>query len=202
MSAVATASRLPVARRLFGVTALAFALALAACGGGAPLDTYNLEAARPGHAQALRGQVRVAEPFASLDLDSDRILVRTGSQQMAVLAGAKWPDRLPRVVRARLIQSFQNAGLAGQVGDNPAAPANYVLDLDIRKFELDVARSRVEINVAAKLVSASLDVAAVEQIFTADTAVASTDPATVAAAMDGALSSVMKRVVAFVAPRL
>jgi cholesterol transport system auxiliary component len=122
MRAVGTASHPPVARRLLGLVALA--LALAACGGGAPLDTYDLQAARPGRAHALRAQVRVAEPFASLDLDSDRILVRTRSQQMAVLAGAKWPDRLPRVVRARLIQSFQNAGLAGQVRDNPAAPAN------------------------------------------------------------------------------
>jgi ABC-type uncharacterized transport system auxiliary subunit len=42
----------------------------------------------------------------------------------------------------------------------------------------------------------------VEEIFTADAAVASTNPATVAVAMDGALSSVMKRIVAFVATRL
>jgi phospholipid/cholesterol/gamma-HCH transport system substrate-binding protein len=202
MDGAATACRPLVACRLLGLVALTLALAACGGGGGATLDTYDLQAANPGRAHALRAHVRVDEPFASLDLDSDRILVRTRSQQMAVLAGAKWPDRLPLVVRARLIQSFQNAGLAGQVGDNLAAPANYVLDLDIRKFELDVARSRVEINVAAKLVPTSLDVAAVEQIFTADAAVASTNPAAVAAAMDGALSSVMKRIVAFVATRL
>jgi len=129
------------------------------------------------------------------------IVVRTGSQQVAALAGAKWPDRLPLIVQARLTQSFQNAGLARQVGRDPATAADYVLDLDIRKFELDVARSQVEIDVAAKLVSASGGVAAAE-IFTADAPVPATDPATVAAAMDGALSSVMKRIVAFVATRL
>ena len=200
MSAVGTARRPPAAPRLLGVVAAA--LALAACGGGPQLTTYDLQTVNPGRAHALRGQVRVAEPFASLDLDSDRILVRTRSQQMAVLAGAKWPDRLPLVVRTRLIQSFQNAGLADQVSDNPAAPASYVLDLDIRKFELDVARSRIEINIAAKLIPASLDVAAVEETFSADAAVASTEPATVAAAMSGALSSVMKRIVTFVGTRL
>ncbi len=200
MSAAGTASRPPAARRLLGLVALA--LPLAACGGGAALDTYDLRAASPARAHALRAPVRIAEPFASLDLDSDRILVRTPSRQMAVLAGAKWPDRLPLVVQARLLQSFQNAGLAGQVGDDPSAPSSYVLDLDIRKFELDVARSRVEIEVAAKLVPASLDVAAVDEVFTADAAVASTEPAAVAAAMNGALSSVMKRIVAFVAARL
>jgi cholesterol transport system auxiliary component len=200
MSDAATTSRPPVARRRFGLAALALAAPLAACG-GAPLDTYDLNAARPAPAHALSARVRVSEPLAALDLDSDRILVRAGPQQLAALAGAKWPDRLPLIVQARLTQSFQNAGLARQVGRNPATAADYVLDLDIRKFDLDVARSQVEIDVAAKLVSASGGVVAAE-IFTADAPVASTDPATVAAAMDGALSSVMKRIVAFVATRL
>ena len=200
MRDAASARRPLAARRRFGLAALALALPLAACG-GAPLDTYDLKAATPAPARPLGARVRVADPLAALDLDSDRILVRTGPQQMATLAGAKWPDRLPLVVQARLTQSFQNAGLAGQVGRNPAAGADYKLDLDIRKFDLDVARSRVEIDVAAKLVSASGGVAAAE-IFTADAPVASTSPPTVAAAMDGALSSVMKRIVAFVATRL
>jgi cholesterol transport system auxiliary component len=200
MRDAATARRPHVAcRRRFGLAALALALPLAACGGA--LDTYDLNAAKPAPARPLAARVRVAEPLTALDLDGDRILVRAGPQQVAALAGAKWPDRLPLIVQARLTQSFQNAGLARQVGRNPAAAADYELDLDIRKFELDVARSRVEIDVAAKLVSASGGVAAAE-IFTADAPVASTDPATVAAAMDGALSSVMKRIVAFVAARL
>ncbi|MGA2492516.1 MAG: ABC-type transport auxiliary lipoprotein family protein [Roseiarcus sp.] len=199
MRDAAAASRPRVARRLrFGLAALA--LPLAACG-GAPLSTYDLNAAKPAPAHAFSARVRVAEPLAALDLDGDRILVRTGPHEVAALAGAKWPDRLPLIVQARLTQSFQNAGLARQVGRNPAAAADYVLDLDIRKFELDVARLRVEIDVAAKLVSASGGVAAAE-IFTADAPAASSDPATVAAAMDGALSSVMKRIVAFVATRL
>ncbi len=201
MSAAATASRPHAARRRrFGLAALALALPLAACG-GAPLDTYDLNAARPAPTHALGARVRVAEPLAALDLDSDRILVRTGPQQVATLAGAKWSDRLPLIVQTRLTQSFENAGLVGQVTRNPAAAAAYELDLDIRKFDLDAARSQVEIDIAAKLVSTSGGVAAAE-IFTADAPVASTDPATVAAAMDGALSSVMKRIVAFVATRL
>jgi cholesterol transport system auxiliary component len=201
MRDAAIARRLRVARRRrFGLTALALALPLAACG-GAPLDTYELNAAKPPPARPLGARVRVAEPLATLDLDSDRILVRTGAQQMATLAGAKWPDRLPLIVQERLTQSFHNAGLARQVGRNPAAAVGYELDLDIRKFDLDVARSRVEVDVAAKLVSTSGGVVAAE-IFTADAPVASTGPATVAAAMNGALISVMKRIVAFVATRL
>jgi cholesterol transport system auxiliary component len=202
MGDAATAGRQRVGyRRRFSLAALALALALplAACG-GAPVDTYNLDAAKPAPARPLSARVRLAEPFAGLDLDSDRILVRTGRQQAATLAGAKWPDRLPLVVQTRLAQSFQNAGLASQVGVNPGT-ADYALDLDIRKFELDVARSRVEIEIAARLVSVSRGVVATET-FTADGPVASTSPATVVAAMDGALSSLMTRIVAFVAKRL
>lgn len=189
-----------IARRRSGIAALMLALPLAACGGAA-LDTYDLNAAKPPPARALSARVRVAEPLAALDLDGDRILVRTGPQQVATLAGAKWPERLPLLVQARMIQSFQNAGLTRQVSGNPALGADYALDLDIRKFDLDVPHLRVEIDIAAKLVTASGGVAAAE-IFSADAPVGSTDPATVAAAMDGALSSVMKRIVAFVAGRL
>lgn len=189
-----------IARRRSGIAALMLALPLAACGGAA-LDTYDLNAAKPPVARALSARVRVAEPLAALDLDGDRILVRTGPQQVATLAGAKWPERLPLLVQARMIQSFQNAGLTRQVSGNPALGADYALDLDIRKFDLDVPHLRVEIDIAAKLVTASGGVAAAE-IFSADAPVGSTDPATVAAAMDGALSSVMKRIVAFVAGRL
>lgn len=189
-----------IARLRSGIAALMLALPLAACGGAA-LDTYDLNASKPPPARALSARVRVAEPLAALDLDGDRILVRTGPQQVATLAGAKWPERLPLLVQARMIQSFQNAGLTRQVSGNPALGADYALDLDIRKFDLDVPHLRVEIDIAAKLVTASGGVAAAE-IFSADAPVGSTDPATVAAAMDGALSSVMKRIVAFVAGRL
>ena len=59
--------------------------------------------------------------WPTIDLDSDRILVRTGPQQLATLAGAQWPDRLPAILQARLTQSFQNAGLLRVVRRRPAA---------------------------------------------------------------------------------
>jgi cholesterol transport system auxiliary component len=192
-------ARAPAAARWRVAAALTLPLLLAAC--GAALDTYDLSAAMPPPQRPLRAQLRVAEPLASTDLDSARILVRAGPQQLATLAGAKWPDRLPAVLQARLIQSFENAGLAPQVSRRPTAPSGYELQLDIRHFELVVARSRIEIDIAAKIVSASGGVAGA-QVFTAEAPVASTAPANVSAAMNGALSSVMARIVAFTAARI
>jgi cholesterol transport system auxiliary component len=184
-------------RLLRAAAVLTLPLLLAAC--GSALDTYDLSAARPPVQRPLRAQLRVAEPLASFDLDSDRILVRTGPQQLATLAGAKWPDRLPALLQARLTQSFENAGLLRQVSRRPSAPSAYELQLDIRKFELVVARSSIEIDIAVRIVSGGV---AAAQIFTAEAPVASTAPANVSEAMNGALSSVMARIVAFTAAQI
>ncbi len=61
---------------------------------------------------------------------------------------------------------------------------------------------RVEVDLAAKIVSVGGGRVVAAEIFAAEAPVASTGGATVSAALDGALSSVMKRIVAFVSTRL
>lgn len=182
--------------------ALALGLLLASCAGGSVPDTFDLSAARPAPARPMTAQLRISEPIAGADLDSDRILVRTGPQEVATLAGAKWADRLPLLVQSRLTQTFENANLLRQVGRRATASADYELDVDIRTFELDVAQSRVEVDLAVKVVTVVGGRVVAAQIFTAEAPVASTSGAAVSAALDGALSSIMTRIVAFVAARL
>lgn len=150
----------------------------------------------------MTARLRISEPIAGADLDSDRILVRTSPQEVATLAGAKWADRLPLLVQSRLTQTFENANLLRQVGDRATASADYELNVDIRAFELDVAQSRVEVDLAVKIVTAVGGRVVAAQIFTAEAPVASTSGAAVSAALDDALSSVMTRIVAFAAARL
>jgi cholesterol transport system auxiliary component len=174
----------------------ALAFALAACGGGPPATMYDLAAAAPPHARALRAQIRVGQPTATANLDSDRILVRD-SDTLATLADARWSESLPALFRTRLAQSFQNAGLAHWI-DGPAANADYEVDLDIRAFELDAQAKEVHIDIAAWIVSLGSGRIRANQIFTVSEPVASTDPAAVAAAMDQAASTVMIQIVKFV----
>ena len=115
----------------------AVALAVAACASGPPPTMFDLAAATPPPARGLRAQIRVGQPTATANLDSDRILVRD-SDTLAILEGARWSESLPALFRTRLAQSFQNAGLARWI-DGPAANADYEIDLDIRAFELDAA---------------------------------------------------------------
>ncbi|MGD0763687.1 MAG: ABC-type transport auxiliary lipoprotein family protein [Roseiarcus sp.] len=181
--------------------ALALGLLLASCAGEP--GAFDLNAAKPVSARPLQAQLRVSEPIAAIDLDSDRILVRVGPEQFATLAGARWSARLPLLVQSRLTQTFENAHLLGKVGGHGATTsADYDLDVEIRKFELDAAQMRVEADLAVKIVATVGGRVVAAEIFTAEAPVGSTDGAAVSAALDGALSSVMRRIVAFVSTRL
>jgi cholesterol transport system auxiliary component len=186
--------------RLRLAAAGALALALMGCASGPPPNMYDLSAASPPPARAVRAQFRIGQPTATADLDSDHILVRNG-QALATLAGARWPQSLPALFRARLAQSFQNAGLARFI-DGPAANANYEVDLDIRAFELEAEAKEVHVDIAAWIVSLGSGRIVADQIFTLTTPVASTSASDVAAAMDQAASTVMSEIVAFVAKAL
>ena len=181
--------------------ALALGLLLASCAGEP--GAFDLNAAKPVSARPLQAQLRVSEPIAAIDLDSDRILVRVGPEQVATLARARWSGRLPLLVQTRLTQTFENANLLRQVGGHGATTsADYDLDVEIRKFELDAAQMRVEADLAVKIVATVGGRVVAAEIFAAEAPVGSTDGAAVSAALDGALSSVMKRIVAFVSSRL
>jgi cholesterol transport system auxiliary component len=80
-------------------------LLLASCAGEPVANTFDLNAAKPVSARPMRAQLRVRQPVAGIDLDSDRILVRVGPEQVATLARARWSDRLPLLVQSRLTQT-------------------------------------------------------------------------------------------------
>jgi cholesterol transport system auxiliary component len=180
------------------VAVLFLAGGLTACGGASRV-AYDLSATTPGPQRVARAQFRVAEPVATADLESDRILVRTGANTLAVLAGAQWADRLPALLRARLTESFENTRGLRVVG--ASAARDYDIETDIRAFELDANSKEVDIDVAVKLISARGRVVAT-RIFKSREPVASTEPGAVVSALDKALSGVMLQIVGFVASNL
>jgi cholesterol transport system auxiliary component len=185
----------------FPKAAAAFALAVAAAGcAGSPTAVFDLTAARPPAQRPIGAQFRINEPIATLDLDSDRILVRNG-MELELLPGVRWPQQLSSLFRNRLIESFQNAGLARSV-DGGAASSNYGLDLDIRSFELDAASSQAHVEIAAKVVDLASGRVVDVAILSARKPVSSTTPASVVAALDDASNEVMAQIVRFVAKAL
>jgi cholesterol transport system auxiliary component len=181
---------------------LAAGLFLTACGGSAP-ETFDLSSVSVPPVHKLRAQVAIREPLASLDLDSQRILVRTSPETVAYLSGAQWSDRLPTLVQTRLVQSFQNAHLMESVGRSGAGfAANYSLELDIRAFELDSKSAQANVDIAAKIVDDRGGRIVAARIFNAQTPAAGTSGAQASAALNAALSSVMTQIVAFTAAQI
>jgi cholesterol transport system auxiliary component len=186
-----------IGRRLRSGLAAAAVVCLAGCS-SAPPETFDLSAASLPPAHKLRAQIAVREPVASLDLDSQRILVRTGPETVAYLAGAQWSDSLPSLVQTRLVQTFQNAQLLQSVaraGSGPAA--DYSLELDIRAFEIDVPAAQANVDIAAKIVSATSGRVIAARIFKAHVPAPGTGGAEATTALNAALSAVMAQIVAF-----
>jgi cholesterol transport system auxiliary component len=173
-------------------------LALAGCSTSAPA-TFDLSAAVAAPQRATNAQLAVREPIATLDLDSQRILVRTGPETVAYLSGAQWSDRLPALLQNRLVQTFQNAKMLRSVSAASAGlAADYSLQLDIRAFELDVSHSQAVVDIAAKIVAEGSGgrVVAARIFKNSAPAVGDSGP-DAAAALNAALAPVMKQIVAF-----
>lgn len=181
---------------------LSAGLLAAACGGSAP-ETFDLSSASVAPTHKLRSQIVIREPLASLDLDSQRILVRTSPETVAYLSGAQWSDRLPILIQSRLVQTFQNAHLLDSVARAGGGfSANYSLDLDIRAFELDAKSVQADVDIAAKIVDDRGGRIVAARIFKMQVPAAGTGGAQASAALNSALSTVMEQIVAFTASAL
>jgi phospholipid/cholesterol/gamma-HCH transport system substrate-binding protein len=100
-----------------------------------------------------RGQLAVREPNAPIVYDSQKILARGPGGATAPLAGGQWSDSLPKLIQARLIQTFENAQLAGAV-DRQAddVKTEYRLAIDVRSFHLATAGTPIgDVELSAKI---------------------------------------------------
>jgi cholesterol transport system auxiliary component len=137
------------------VTAAALALGLSGCalfpgGGPAPLDTYELSApSSPEHAARSKRQILIAEPGALKALDGENIVIKPVPGVIQSLKGAQWADRLPRIVQARLAETFQRSGSFAGVGKPGEGLAiDYQVIAEIRAFEISIdtnPRAQVEL---------------------------------------------------------
>ncbi len=175
------------------------ALLLAGCGGD-QLASFDLAAAPSGsvRAGAIRGVLAVAEPGADGPLDSERIVIRTGPDQLAYLAGAKWADNLPHLLQGKIIASFENARLMKSVV-RPGGASDYSLHVDIRRFEVDVANNQARIELSARIMSDRTGRPIAAKAFSATAPAERTADGKAAEALDAALASVLRQMVSWTA---
>lgn len=100
------------------------------------LFTLDARGAVETRATAVPVLLRVNIPQAAPGLQSDRIAIHRGGQEMDYYAGAKWSGSLPEVVQAALVSAYQDAGAVTAVGNDVLQfRPDYFLSLDIADFE-------------------------------------------------------------------
>lgn len=169
-----------------------------------PSPAFDLTAAR----QPVRGgglvggQLVVAEPTAIQPLEAERILARDAAGSVSYVAGAQWADRLPRLLQAKLIQTFENASRIRAVArPGEGVTAQYQLNTDIRAFQLDAARGEAFVEISAKVVESQSGRIVVARVFSGRTPVPDSAGGTVAQALDRVQSSVLLDIVRWVGTR-
>jgi phospholipid/cholesterol/gamma-HCH transport system substrate-binding protein len=163
-------------------------------GGGKASGTYyNLSAVpAPVEREAPIGkQVVVADPTALLAFDSEKILTQNTAGQLEGINGAKWSDTLPKLLQAKIVQSFENTGSLGEV-NRPieGVTPDYQLLTEIRQFQIvQGPEPSGEAEISAKLVANDGHVAAA-RIFSSKVPVKALNEAEAARALNQAFQSI------------
>ena len=123
---------------------LGFALLLVVLGGCSKLFT---ETPRPlfqltaptdftGNLPHTKAQIVVDAPYAPEGLELRRIAVVRSANGLDYLADGDWADRTPSMVRAVLVEAFENSKAVAAVGpDTLDLRADFEIDGDLRHFE-------------------------------------------------------------------
>ena len=111
-------------------------------GGGSEQQTpkvYDLLAAAnfPAVEKTIDAQMVVPDPTAILLFDTQKILIRTQDGTYSNVKGGQWADNLPKLMQARIVQSFENAHQLKRVSRPfDMIEAAYRLELGIRNFQM------------------------------------------------------------------
>ena len=159
---------------------------------------YDLAAASdfPQIEKTIKAQIVVPDPSAIILFDTQKILIRSGAGIYSNIDNAQWADNVPKLIQARLVQSFENAGQLNDVS-RPLDQLNsaYRLELAIRGFQIILEPSpHAVVDLTARLVNDKGEVAAA-RIFTASIAAKSTAAADAVAAFNQAFAQVAGEIV-------
>ncbi len=182
---------------------LSLAATVSACASkAAPNDTYSLSTAPvivapPSTAK----QILVPDPrMAALKaLDGDQVVIRLSDFEIQYLAKSQWSDRLPKMVQAKLVQTFENTGKVAGVGKPGEGLAiDYQVITNIRAFEIPTAGADTAVvEIFAKILNDRNGTVIAQKAFKATLPVTGSGSLAFVAALDGAFAKVAADIVAW-----
>jgi phospholipid/cholesterol/gamma-HCH transport system substrate-binding protein len=165
-----------------------------------PVTTFDLAAPSEfPQIKTIAAQMTVPDLNASLVYDTQRMLMRTTDGKYSNIEGAMWADNLPKLLQAKIVQSFENAKQLKSVSRPiDQVEPEYRLELSIRGFQIvpDQKPSAV-VELAARLVGDKGVKDA--RIFKATEPVQGGEPDQAAAALNKAFEKAAQELVAWTA---
>ncbi|WP_026379629.1 ABC-type transport auxiliary lipoprotein family protein [Afifella pfennigii] len=167
-----------------------------------PDAIYDLTApADVGGRAGSAAQLLVPVPAALASLDTSRIAARPTPAELAYLPNAAWPDNLPRVLQARLVETLQNTGRVRAVGlPGQGLLIDYQVVLDVRAFELIGGLAVAEFNV--KLLNDRNGRVVASRTFRAESPVEGKANADIVAGLNRAMDAAFSEIVAWTLARI
>jgi phospholipid/cholesterol/gamma-HCH transport system substrate-binding protein len=164
-----------------------------------PKITYDLRALQnPGPlGKAINVQWAIPEPTAVAMLETQRFLF-SPAQEYPGFAEAMWADALPKLIQARLIESFENYDIAhAPLRVTDIGQTEFQLLIDVRRFRIAIESEPVaEIGLSARIVDKKGKVVA-SRLFEEREKFANVAPAEATAAFGEAFGRIAKNVIAW-----
>ncbi|XHM78201.1 ABC-type transport auxiliary lipoprotein family protein [Mesorhizobium sp. ANAO-SY3R2] len=163
-----------------------------------PLDTYELTAPSViGRSGLSRRQILVAEPSALKSFDGQNIVIKPSPASIEFLKGAQWSDRLPRIVQARLVETYQRAGGFIGVGKPGQGLAiDYQVIVEIRGFDIKLGGGdRAEVDLFVNLLNDRTGQVRASRLFKASAPVSGSGNAAYTDALDRAFGEAAREIV-------
>ncbi len=167
-----------------------------------PTTYYDLTSPRDFRpaAKVKPAQLVVAEPTALVMIDAQTILIRPPPAPDASAKPALWADSLPKLLQAKLIETFDNANYVSAVGRaTDGFEGDHKLLIDVRTFQLTAQpQPMAEIELAAKVLNAKGGVVGA-RVFRATAPASAVNTAAAAAALDAAFGKIARELVVWTA---
>lgn len=190
------------------IMSVAAAALLAGCSAGGPAPaTFDLLAPRVMTLTAPKPaefQLVVNEPRAVRSLETDRILVKPGPAQISYYKDAVWSDRLPRLMQARLVEAFQNAGLVSAVGSRAdRLDADIEMASELRAFQVEITggQAKAHASLYVKVIDGKTGRMVASRGFDSETSTSATNVDQMVVSLNQSFDKILHDVVPWVAAR-
>ena len=151
-----------------------------------------------------RGSIAIALPTTIRVIDSERVVIQPTPGEVNYLSGARWSDRVPRLVQSRIMQAFENSGRVRAVTrEGDSLRTDYKLDTEIREFGVFVSpQQEAVVELSVKLVNAQTNRVVASEVFSARAEASSVDGPSATAAINSAFGTVLIELVRWTTQRI